>query len=478
MATTPLSSSQRTIPATSLNVPVLHSDRPNAAVIIPKDTLESQNLTSSSESYCCLTFYLSQIARFFCWLFCCSRSSEHTASREVNQLKQDVAASVFRLVTSDMDESEKECISKAVTAVPIKKRDDIIEYALKEFIKPNMDGWERGGLIEALAALPLEERISIKDACSKLITSPGNGRLSSIEYLIKTVAAISPDQRKDVTRWVCRLMTPEMGDMEKVDIIETVTAVPTEKRNDVLEYALRKFIKPDMNLWEKRRIIEPLAALPVCERISLEEAFAKLVTPHMNGFVHTGTLIKTIVAIPLDERENVVAYALKLITPGMHGNDKRIIIETITAVPREKRDEVIGYVLDKFIKPEMSVWDRKDFIKTFADLLLPERVSMEDAFAKLSTPSDKGRVRGFGHLIKGIATVSLDQRENVVACVLRVITPDMDEVEKEYFIQTVKALPIEKRERIIQYALTNRITPDMDGYDRRRAIEAAATLFP
>jgi hypothetical protein len=305
----------------------------------------------------------------------------------------------------------------------------------------NLSNSERTKVIEAIAAIPSQERESVYVQVKLLIDEHLSSRSLSADdicSIISIVEAIPASQRKVVLLQICDLLG-NGSECSQSSVLKEIMRIPVADRVNVIQHACIFHSSPQIEDHNRASIdadiIRAIAAIPAQER----DVVAKLARSFkiMGNFSHPAMLldrmaaqtaelnsIQAIVAIPPVDRENVVRLAqpfrvmenpLRPLTP-----QERIaaqvaeldIIRAIAAIPPVDRERVVQLAGScGVMNREVAGWTRADIIRLIPLILAKiPKASFQDVLNMLTLMTPETPKKDKEVIIAGIANLPPERR--------------------------------------------------------------------
>jgi len=398
------------------------------------------------------------------------------------QNTSDVLSRASQFITSEADTFASSRIIQAIAAIPLEERENVIQHAL-EFITPDMNNWNKGDIIEIVAKIPLEQR---QDLHLALQLIPSELHLSLRLSIIKDFATIPVGERENVIQHVLQIRMPGMSAWQSLEIITAVSGIPVNKRNGL--HHARQFMTPEMSGANIVKIIQAVGAIPIEDRNDLHHALPIIerMSSYNRSQISRSQIIRFVATVPANERQNVLQYAVPFITQRMNVFIIMDLIRAIAAVPANERENVLQHALQfrgedgrgtAFIQAIAAVPanERQNVLQHARDFMAPPIAAVpanerENVFQHaLQFMMEDGWGTAF---IQAIAAVPANERENVLQHARDFMAPQVDSNQRLHIIRTIAAIPTIDRQAVMQRALA-RITPGMEGLFRIFAIERA-----
>ncbi len=276
--------------------------------------------------------------------------------------------------------------------------------------------------------------------------------------------------REKVLRSALLLVKPEMGESDRVDLIQAVASLADKERDEVIGFALR-IIPRGMHGPGRATILRTVRDIPSQER---EEVIGKallLMTQEM-GWSERVDLIRAVVRISGNERNDVIALALRVITQDMKIFSRVSILGAVRDVSAQEREEVVGKAL-LLITQEMGGVDRADLIRTVADIPGSERNDV--IVLALRVITEVMKIFSRVSILEAVRNVPVQEREEVVSKALLLMTQEMEWSERVALIRAVARIPDNERNNVIDFTLQV-ITQDMSMPSRMGILVTVANV--
>ena len=227
---------------------------------------------------------------------------------------------------------------------PLSEEQDKILRLTQPLMKPFMDGRDRGRIVQAIGAIPADDRESVVTHAQRLMTQNMNG--GDLVTIIKALRKIPADNRESFVTQAQLLITQDMGELDRAKIIKALRKTSADDRESVVTHAQR-LMTQNMGGYDCAKIIKALGKIPADDRESVVTQVQRLMAPAMDGD-DCAKIIKALGKIPADDRESVVTHAQRLMTQDMWGYDcakiiyvRATFIQAIGAIPASERENSI-----------------------------------------------------------------------------------------------------------------------------------------
>jgi hypothetical protein len=377
---------------------------------------------------------------------------------------RQILAQASLLFSPDMDDTDRSLIIEAVAAIPADERKQVIDLASR-LILPRMSWRGRASLLKAIQRLPANQREQVVALASRLITQKMDGWDSS--EIIDGVARIPANDREQVIALASPLITQDMDRDDRCSIIELIAKIPANEREQVIALA-SPLITQEIDAYDRYRIIDAVARIPANEREQVIALASLLITQEIDAY-HRYRIIDAVARIPANERVQVINLASRLITQEMDGLDRYSIIEAVASIPANEHEQFID-LASRLITQEMDGWDRVKIIDAVARIPANERQQMIDlpSLPRLRNVDDIAIIHAF-------LIIPENERLQAKELVAPLIQTEMHIIDSMEIIAIVVKIPANEREQVI--ALASRvITQDVDGRRKVRIIDEIANI--
>lgn len=302
---------------------------------------------------------------------------------------------------------------------------------------------ERIQLKRVIEAFP-DKSVQIDFIASRFVTEPMtfHDRL----LILSTLAAIPSEERKDICDHIQNLglISDTMSAEDRINVLNAVRAIRPQEREAVCICA-RDLIAHSMTAAEKLRMLNAVIALPPQERVIITTCAGELINHNMNADGRIA-ILNALAALPSQNLEAYHNAAIELVDRGMNAEAKVKILNAIAVIlPQDL--EAFTNIVKTLITPTMNAEDRTSIVNAVAAIPPQERLSTSNCSNRLIeyNMNAEDRVR----ILNAVAAIPSQDLEAIYNSASRLIDRNMNAVDKVLVLNAFAALTPENRISIV-----------------------------
>ncbi len=263
----------------------------------------------------------------------------------------------------------------------------------------------------------------------------------------KTPIDVPSQKRAERVKNAFLMMTQEMGESDRVDLIEAVASILCNEKDDLIAHTLRG-ITQKMKISAKVSVLRAVANILPQEREQVVSNVLLLLGSQEVNDCNTVALIKTTAKVPANERKGIAACALRAITRETGGDHRVEIFRAVVNVPARERDQVVTNAL--LVSEGITDWDDiYELIEAIANIPVHEREGVTVSVLQVITPGMRA-VEGVA-ILRAVAGVSAEERESVLGSALQIMEDQMNAHERIRMIQRMAHASADERPHLVQH---------------------------